>query len=136
MKKRLQHICSAVILLALIAGGIACIGGVLESKDSYKRFSAFFAEENDIDVMFFGASHVQDRVFVQELWKDYGINAYNMSGSGCTIPILYWTVVNTLDYKTPKVIVFDVFDMWPGRKIGPFIGQIHQQFDAFPMTLN
>ena len=45
-------------------------------------------------------------------------------------------LVNALDYRVPEVVVMDVFDMWPGRIVSDRYGQVHEQFDAFPLSVH
>lgn len=71
-----------------------------------------------------------------ELWKTRGISAYNLAGNGGTIPSSYWVLVNALDYRVPEAVVMDVFDMWPGRIVSDRYGQVHEQFDAFPLSVH
>ena len=136
MRKKLSRICSTAILAVIIIVSIVKISNLMELKESDNRYASFFVEEQPIDVLFVGSSHVRHGFFVMELWNDYGISAYNLAGNGSTLPVSYWTLVNALDYQTPKVVVMDVFDMWPGRIFSNSWGQVHQQLDAFPISIN
>ncbi len=79
-------------------------------------------------------------VHVYGNYQDFGgcylIAAYNLAGNGCTIPSAYWVLVNALDYQEPEIVVMDVFDMWPGRIVSDRYGQVHEQFDAFPLSVH
>ncbi len=133
--KLIKRILGIVLLLALIAGSLWRVSYYLENKDSKCRYSSFFKEKQDFDVLFMGASHVRYGVFPMELWNDYGMTSFNLAADGNTIPVSYWILVNALDYKTPKVVVMDIYDIWP-RVISSKSGQVHGQMDAFPLTKN
>ena len=136
MHKQVARIVSVFILGMIIIISVSRVSDFLQMKESDNRYASFFAEKNQIEVIFLGSSHVRHGFFPMELWNDYGITSYNLAGNGNTIPISYWTLVNALDYQTPKVVVMDIFDMWPGRKIGTSWGMVHTSLDAFPMSIH
>ena len=136
MRKRIARIVSVLVLVAMIIISVGKVSDFLQLKDSDTRYASFFAEKNQIDVFFLGSSHVRYGFFPMELWNDYGITSYNLSGNGNTIPVSYWTLVNALDYQIPKVVVMDIFDTWPGNKFSPFWGQLHVSLDAFPLSMH
>lgn len=133
---KFRRLVSVVIQTALVLVSIYKTSSLLQLKESDIRYSDYFAKETNIDVLFLGSSHVRCGFFAMELWNDYGISAYNLAADGTTIPVCYWTLVNALDYHEPEVIVVDVFDMWPGAICSPNLGQVHNAFDAFPLSTN
>lgn len=108
---------------------------MLKSKGSDQNYAAFFSEEQQIDVLFFGSSHIRNGIFPMELWNDYGITAYNMAGDGNRIPMAYWRFVNALDYQTPKLVVMDVYGGSTEGKVST-LWQTHLSFDCFPLSMN
>lgn len=136
MRKQMARIVSVIILVVIIIISVGRVSDFLQLKESDNRYASFFTEENQIDVIFIGSSHVRHGFFPMELWHDYGITSYNLAGNGNTIPVSYWTLVNALDYQTPKVVVMDVFDKWPGRKFSEYWGQLHTSLDAFPLSVH
>ncbi len=133
---RVRKIASVIILAALINVSIFKVSAFLQLKESDQRYSDYLVEDSDIDVLFFGSSHIRHGIFPMELWNDYGISSFNLAANGSTIPVSYWTLVNALDYHTPKVVVLDVFDMWPGRICSRSWGQVHSALDFFPLSFN
>lgn len=131
----MKKIIAVLLLVVMIVGSVGRVSYILENKESRSRYSSFFKEENDIDVLFVGSSHVRHGFFPMELWNDFGITAFNLAANGSTIPVAYWILVNALDYKMPKVVVMDVYDLEP-RVITSDSGQVHEQMDAFPLTKN
>lgn len=136
MRKRIERIVSVLILIAIIIVSISKVSALLRLKESDNRYASFFAEENRIDVLFLGASHVSHVIFPMELWNDYGITSYNLAGDGNAIPTSYWILVNALDYQMPKVVVMDVYDLLPDRKFSDAWGMVHESLDAFPLSVN
>lgn len=136
MQKKILRICSAVVLIAIIIVSIYRVSNLLELKASDSRYASYFTEKQSIDVIFLGSSHVRHGFFAMELWNDYGISAYNLAANGSTMAVSYWTLVNALDYQKPKVVVMDVYDCWPGRVFSTSWGQVHGQFDAFPLSFH
>lgn len=132
---KIRKIVSVLILLSIVLVSLCKVSFLLENKASKRRYSDFFECKTNIDVLFFGSSHVRYGFFPMELWNDYGITAFNLAGNGSTIPVSYWVLVNALDYHMPKVVVMDVYDIWPGV-ISSGSGQVHGQIDAFPLTIN
>lgn len=130
-------------ILALIAGIIlfvfiySSVSYVFLDHESTGRYSAFFEEKENIDVFFIGSSHVRHGIFPMELYRDHGIISYNLAGNGDTLPVSYWKLKMALDYKRPKLVVLDIYDLWPGKKTSSEgIGQVHTSIDCFPLTKN
>lgn len=132
----MKKMISTVVLIVLVITSIDKVSSFLQLKESDNRYSAYFVEDTQIDVLFLGSSHVRHGFFPMELWNDYGISSFNLAGNGNTISVSYWTLVNALDYQIPKVVVMDVFDMWPGRIFSEYWGQVHASLDAFPLSAN
>ena len=133
--KNLKRTVSVIVVTILIVFFVNRISFILENKGSKEHYSDFFRETKDIDVLFLGSSHVMHGFFPMELWGDYGITAFNLAADGSTIPVSYWVLVNAMDYNTPKVVVLDIYDVCP-RVISSGSGSVHEQMDAFPLSLN
>ena len=105
---------------------------ILEAKSSRSRFADFYEQEADFDVLFFGASHVYSGIFPMELWKDYGIVSYNMSGEYETIPVSYYMVKNALEHTSPKLIVMDCNLLSDEDKVSLNPSFVHSNLDHIP----
>lgn len=134
--QKVNRLISVILLTMLVILSICKASDFLQLKSSDNRYASYFTEETQIDVLFLGSSHVRHGFFPSKLWNDYGITSYNLAGDGNTIPISYWSLVNALDYQTPKVVVMDVFDMWPGKICSPVWGPVHAALDAYPVSYN
>ena len=136
MRRKLTDFVGVLVLIVIVVCSVGAVSDLLENKESDRRYASFFTEEQAVDVLLIGSSHIRHGVFPMELWRTRGIAAYNLAGNGCTIPSAYWVLVNALDYRVPEVVVMDVFDMWPGRIVSDRYGHVHDQFDAFPLSLH
>ena len=136
MRRKLTGFVGVLVLIVMVVCSVGAVSNLLENKESDWRYASFFKEEQAVDVLLIGSSHIRHGVFPMELWRTRGIAAYNLAGNGCTIPSAYWVLVNALDYQVPAVVVMDVFDMWPGRIVSDRYGQVHEQFDAFPLSVH
>lgn len=90
MKNVIKSILSTLIVLGMIILGIVYFADVTERKESREKFAQFYNEEENVDVLFVGSSHVLNGIFHMELWNDYGIVSYNMAGHGNRMILNYW----------------------------------------------
>lgn len=137
-KKSSRRICiriaGAAIALCLLAASLGYCTSLLERKDSEEKYGKFFEHASDMDVLFFGTSHVLNSVFPMELWRDYGIASYNFGGHANQIPTSYWVMMNALDYAKPEVVVIDCYSLASNLKVFDDFEYVHLSFDAFPMS--
>ena len=99
--KTFVQVVVSVLLLAIM---VLYTSKILERKDAYVKYEAFFKEENDFDVLFFGSSNMQHMVIPLQLWNEYGITSYNFGNTSERLPVTYWTIKNALEYTNPKVV--------------------------------
>ena len=118
MKKTLKAIFSFAAVGLLVIAGIVYLSDLTERKESNNKFSEFYEQEEDYDVLFLGSSHVLNSVFPMELWNDYGIVSYNLAGYGSRSASNYWVLKNALEYTTPKLVVVDCCMISLEEKVG------------------
>ena len=136
MKRKVKICVSILITIVLIVSGMLTLTHIVQRKSSDFKYNPFFAEEKDFDVLFLGTSHVINAVFPMELWKDYGITSYNFGGHGNEIATTYWTLINALDYSSPKLVVVDCLKLSSETKAFKNNNYVHYSLDAFPLTSN
>ena len=129
------RIAGVLIALLILAGALSSCTSLLERKDSQEKYEKFFEHASDMDVLFFGTSHVLNSIFPMELWHDYGITSYNLGGHANQIPTSYWVMMNSLDYASPKVVVIDCYSLASNLKVFDDFEYVHLSFDAFPLTV-
>lgn len=136
MKKTCLGLLKAAAFCALLAGTIALVSGVVERKNSIAHMKPFLDRPEAYDVLIVGDSLMINGVYPMELWRDYGIAAYNAASYGNTLPVTYWTMVNALDYAKPKLVVIGVKDVEKSYKLSGSSSDVHTAFDCYPLSLN
>lgn len=132
--------CSLLLLI-----GIA--DKVLQRKDGVKKNSDFWALSDQIDVLFFGSSHMMNGINPVLLYEEYGITAYNMGKPGGIMTESYWLLMNALDYCNPKCVVVDLWalerdyqyidlmeDFRTDAERKQVVSLFHDSIDCFPLS--
>ena len=105
--KKTDKILLVILSLCLIIVIISSLSYVFKG-DHGLSWELFYEYADDIDVLFLGNSHAADYV-PMELWEQYGVTSYNLASSGVPMPVTYWTLMNALDYASPKLVVLDCY---------------------------
>lgn len=135
MKNIIKRLLSCVIVCAMTIAVLSGATGIAERKTSDFKYAPFFEHAKDIDVLFFGSSHMLNAIYPMELWNRYGITSYNFGGHGCAIASSYWYLMNALDYCSPKTVVVDCLFLNKQRKASENFSYQHLSLDAFPLSL-
>ena len=85
MRRKLTDFVGVLVLIVIVVCSVGAVSDLLENKESDRRYASFFTEEQAVDVLLIGSSHIRHGVFPMELWRTRGIAAYNLAGNGCTI---------------------------------------------------
>jgi len=135
MKKRNTFNCIVEILLtlALTVGLVSYAANVCERKTTRFRFHDFFENKEEYDVIFYGSSHMINGVFPNNLYRDYGISAYNFGAHADYIPSSYWVMRNSFDYVTPKLVVIDCYTISEQFKVCSYEFW-HDWIDGFKLS--
>jgi len=147
LKKKVSALCGGIITVVLLVCMLGYCSNLVERKASTKKFEDFYNQEEDFDVLFFGTSHMVNAVLPMELWNEYGMVSYNYGIHGSSLAVTYWSIVNALDYTTPKLIVVDTYGLSTDRKLGMSYDneenvmenrrdQMHLVFDSIPLSVN
>ena len=149
MKTRVLNIIKSIVFLALLGVCIMAAILVVRRKDSQYKYADFFdkAEQNQIDVLFIGSSHVINAMNPAVLYGEYGITSYNMGGHGSVLQATYWELIEALQYCKPKYVVVDTFLMQKDYKYLDVmyedstqeerdcsIDQLHLNMDVWPLN--
>ena len=105
--KKTDKILLVILSLCLIIVIISSLSYVFKGNHGLS-WELFYEYADDIDVLFLGNSHAADYV-PMELWEQYGVTSYNLASSGVPMPVTYWTLMNALDYASPKLVVLDCY---------------------------
>lgn len=130
-RERLKKAAGCIITIGLTVFLVCCLSQVLERKIANIKYTAFFEEEEDFDVLFFGTSHMKYGVSPMELWHDYGIVSYNFGTNMQLMPTTYWQMENVLEYTSPRLVVIDCFFITSQGKISE---SAHDSLDGIPLS--
>lgn len=131
--KGLLKLLELVLFCGLVIVLLCVISPIFERKESRIRFGGFVEDPAAYDVIFIGDSHTVNGIYPMELYEDYGIASYNLSGIGNTLPVSYWIMQLAMDRMTPKVVVLGVKDVDYVEKLTASSGDLHTSFDVFPL---
>lgn len=101
-KNKVWEIVKIVFFFLIVCALVFGASVVCERKDSKKKYNDFFKMSDQVDVLFLGSSHVLNGVNPALLFDEYGITSYNMAMHGGVMSESYWTLINALDYCSPK----------------------------------
>ena len=92
MKKQTHfRLVKAVCFCALLSVCLSAATRLTQRKASLNRMGPLLENPTAYDVIFTGNSHMVNSVLPQELWREYGIAAYNAASYGNMMPMTYWT---------------------------------------------
>ncbi|MDO4345540.1 MAG: hypothetical protein Q4C50_12145 [Eubacteriales bacterium] len=125
-----------LLAFAVFVCGLRGLSEVTSRKTSDFYYGEYFDEEDLIDVVILGSSHAINGIFPMEMWRDYGIAAYNFASHGSMIPTSYWVLRNLLDYGTPDMVVVDCYYLNWDEKTSPISADfLHNALDVFPLSV-
>ncbi len=149
MKKKIFKGVKIIAFWAIVAVLITGTSKFLESKDSFEKYTTFGQVADQVDVLFFGSSHMLNAVNPSLLYSEFGITGYNMAQPGGVVPESYAQLVNALDYANPKYVVVDAWsldrdyhyiDEMTGTEteetLRNSISLFHTSMDYWPLSIN
>lgn len=134
MQKKIKIVVSCVITICLTVCFLFYLTNLMERKSSVIKYTDFFEQEEDFDVLFLGTSHVINGVFPMELWDKYGIISYNFGGHSNELATTYWVMENALKYTNPQIVVIDCMQLSSSCKSSDIFSFLHLSLDAFPLS--
>lgn len=129
-----KRIVSVLVFCFLVILMIAGLDRMFARTYSYEKYGDYYKEKQNIDVLFFGTSHMINGVFPMEIWDEYGIVSYNMANHSETICVNYWQLKEALKRNTPKVVVVDLYAIGGTGKSN--LKYTHNLTDAMPLSMN
>ena len=107
---------SCVLFIVLLSLTIYRVYNILSWKDTTGDYLSstqqlYATEEDLMDVIFVGSSHVYCGIYPEKLWGTYGIAGFNMSISGQDKNSSYHTIKEVLKTQSPKVVLVDMYGL-------------------------
>ena len=133
MNKHVLRAVKAVAFCAILVAMVAAASVLLERKESREKLTPFYERAAQTDVLLLGDSHMLSAVYPLELWRDYGITAYNLASYNNTLPVSYWLLRSALDVCTPKAVVVDINYINCFSRVGTSSGDLHTALDGLPL---
>lgn len=130
--KKFRTAVSVIVFLALGIFLFAQISEILRRKTSAETdmvHSFYEIEENTLDVLFLGSSHLYYGVQPNELWNEYGITSYVMGSPEQTAATSYFLLKEAFRYQQPKVVAMENYYMW-NRDLYYSTARLRQAFDG------
>ncbi len=149
MKNKVYKGVKIIAFWAIVGVLITGTAKFLESKDSFEKYTTFGQVSDQVDVLFFGSSHMLNSVNPSLLYSEFGITSYNMAQPGGVVPESYAQLVNALDYSDPEYVVVDVWaldrdyhyvDEMTGTEteetLRNSVSLLHNSMDYWPLSIN
>jgi len=83
------------------------MSGIFEGR----LIAEYYAENKSHDVIIIGDCEAYDNISPMALWENYGVTSYIRGSAQQLIWQSYYLLEETLNYETPKVVVFSVLSM-------------------------
>lgn len=133
MKKNVLRAVKVLIFCAILVALIVGASVLLERKESREKLTPFYERAAQTDVLLLGDSHMLSAVYPLELWRDYGITAYNLASYNNTLPVSYWLLCCALDVCSPRVVIVDINDISCFSRVSTRSGDVHTALDGVPL---
>ena len=102
MLKRLTQLFFILITLVILLYFNEVVA--VRSDDGIDQTQAVYYQPRDsVDVLFLGSSHIHFGIDTSNLWRDYGIPAYDFSGADQPLYVAYHDLVEFYKRQHPKV---------------------------------
>ncbi len=107
MQRYIRYI--LIVILAVLLFGR--MGSIMAANydGNQALYGLYHMDENTVDVMFYGSSHIYAGVNTVGLWDEYGIAGFDLAGTMQTLWNSYYNMEESLKYQTPKVMVVDLY---------------------------
>ena len=109
MKKLFATIC-CLLLIILGIQGVGHLVRPLDTDDEIKAIETFHSlPENSVEVIAYGSSHAWKGLETMEMYREYGVGAYNYGCNWQHINTTTLFVHDSLRTQSPKVVLIETF---------------------------
>lgn len=117
MKKNIR---TALLWVMILGAGLWLLNALFMPKymsdiPEGALIAEYYKEETGHDVVFIGDCEVYENFSPDLLWREYGVTSYIRGSAQQLIWQSYYLMEETLNYETPKVMVFNVLSMKYGE---------------------
>ena len=115
--KLIRRAVSGIVFLALLAFMVLRLDSALKLIQEDNLCPRYYDyPKNTFDMTFLGASFVMYGIYPMELYRDYGITAYNLSTGNQTMEASYYLAKEYIEKDHPSLIVLDTNMAWTGEE--------------------
>lgn len=138
LRKCLKWICffSIFAVVFLLIQELFQAKWLVDVKDNTASTSTFMEyrdlEENTVDVIFIGTSHVLYGIDPMHIYEETGVTSYVFGGPGLRMDLTYLTLKDALKTQSPKVIMLDASGLHYAKQQAE--GRAHKFVDNLPLT--
>lgn len=135
--RSIKKIISAIAFLLVLLLCISAAYRVLAWKDTIgeniSTIEQLYATDDDlIDLVFLGTSHIYYGVSPAEIWKERGISSFNLAASGMDKVAAKHFLIELFKTQSPSVVCVDLFSLFYDE-----ISPVSNEYRNFlPMTLS
>lgn len=117
MKKNIR---TALLWVMILGAGLWLLNALFMPKymsdiPEGALIAEYYKEETGHDVVFIGDCEVYENFSPDLLWREYGVTSYIRGSAQQLIWQSYYLMEETLNYETPRVMVFNVLSMKYGE---------------------
>ncbi|MCQ2521388.1 MAG: hypothetical protein MJ105_03325 [Lachnospiraceae bacterium] len=113
VRKKIAYILGFIALFFIC---FLCFHKIFSFKDgdgSFVMKSFYELEDNSVDVLILGTSHVFEGINPAILWEDLGVTSYDLCGSMTPMWNSYYYLEEALKKQTPQLVILDAFSLVP-----------------------
>lgn len=126
----------AAAFLVILGTVILVNNRILEQKYSKDVMAGFYdLPEDSLDVVFAGSSHMLNGVLPLNLWKDFGIRAYNIGQHGQRLNMTYYYIKEAIEKQAPQAVVVDLYYAMEAQTNND-IANLHKSIDNLALGKN
>lgn len=132
MKKIIMFFITLLAMVCLYFG----LSYALMSKKGPENRERYYQQKEDVEVLFAGTSHAYAGYLPMELYREYGISAFNLSTAGERFAVTYYSLKDAFNYHVPKVLVIDchAFEYGDEKNDPQVPTRCHSVFDGMPFS--
>ena len=106
-----KNLLRGLVVISVAAGILLMLNKILllKSEDGISQLNALYKQnDNTIDALFLGSSHVYCDISTGVLWDDYGIAGFDLGGAEAPSFTSYYHLKEALKTQHPQVIFYEI----------------------------
>lgn len=109
MKKKFLKITAFLLAVVIILTGSYYVLNFKYIETNFKLKKFYELEDNTVDILTLGSSHMYEGLNTAVLWREYGYTAFNLGGSVQPVWNTYYYLEEALKTQKPKIVILDTY---------------------------